>query len=51
MAQIKNTMEIFNILNKTNCRDCMEKTCLAFAAAVFQGKKQFNKEKLWISNK
>lgn len=32
-------MEIFKILNKSNCRKCGKKTCLAFAAAVFQGEK------------
>jgi len=37
MAQFKHTMEIFQLLNKSNCRKCGKKTCLAFAAAVFQG--------------
>ena len=32
-------MEIFKLLDKSNCRACNEKTCLAFAAAVFQGRK------------
>ena len=32
-------MEIFTLLDKSNCRKCNEKTCLAFAAAVFQGRK------------
>lgn len=27
-------------LDKSNCRACHEKTCLAFAAAVYQGKRQ-----------
>jgi len=36
MAQIKNAMEIFKLLEKSNCRECNEKTCLAFAGAVFQ---------------
>ncbi|NNG01130.1 MAG: DUF3786 domain-containing protein [Desulfobacteraceae bacterium] len=40
MAQFKNLMEIFKLLNKTNCRKCNETTCLAFAAAVFKGEKQ-----------
>lgn len=39
MAQPKNAMEIFSLLDKSNCRKCNEKTCLAFAAAVFQGRK------------
>ncbi len=42
MAQLKNTMEIFKLLEKSNCRKCNEATCLAFAASVFQGKKQLN---------
>jgi len=42
MAQFKNVMEIFNLLDKSNCKKCNEKTCLAFAAAVFQGQKQLD---------
>ena len=42
MPQFKNLMEIFKLLDKSNCRDCNEKTCLAFAAAVFQGRKPLN---------
>ena len=30
-------MEVFKLLEKTNCRKCNKPTCLAFAAAVFQG--------------
>ena len=37
MSQFKNAMEIFKLLDKSNCRKCNEKTCLAFAAAVYQG--------------
>lgn len=37
MAVAKNAMEIFKVLDKSNCRECGEKTCLAFAAAVFCG--------------
>jgi hypothetical protein len=33
-------MEIFKLLDKSNCRKCNEPTCLAFSAAVFQGKRQ-----------
>jgi len=40
MPELKNTMEIFKLLDKSNCRECNEKTCLAFAAAVFKGKRQ-----------
>jgi len=32
-------MEIFKLLNGSNCRECNERTCLAFAVAVFKGKK------------
>ena len=39
MPQLKNPMEIFKLLPRTNCRECREATCLAFAASVFQGKK------------
>ncbi len=39
MPRLKNPMELFILLEKTNCRKCNEPTCLAFAAAVFQGKK------------
>jgi uncharacterized protein DUF3786/putative Fe-S cluster protein len=42
MAELKNTMEIFKLLDHSNCRECNEKTCLAFAAAVFKGKRQIN---------
>ena len=37
MDQFKNPMEIFKLLDKSNCRKCNTPTCLAFAAAVFQG--------------
>jgi Domain of unknown function (DUF3786)/Putative Fe-S cluster len=40
MLQPKHAMEIFQLLDKSNCRECGEKTCLAFAGAVFQGKKK-----------
>ena len=35
---VRNAMEIFSLLNKSNCRECGEKTCLAFAGAVFTGR-------------
>jgi hypothetical protein len=31
----KNALEIFQLLDKSNCHKCGEKTCLAFASAVF----------------
>ena len=37
MPAPKNAMEIFQHLDKSNCRECGEKTCLAFAGAVYQG--------------
>ncbi len=40
MAKPNNAMEIFRHLEKTNCRECGEKTCLAFAGAVFQARKE-----------
>lgn len=40
MTQFNNVMEIFRLLEKSNCRKCNEKTCLAFAGAVYQGKRQ-----------
>jgi hypothetical protein len=42
MTKIKNAMEIFQLLDKSNCGDCGSKTCLAFAAAVFQGRKSID---------
>ena len=42
MDQFKNTMEIFKLLDKTNCRKCNKPTCLAFAAAVFQGQRRLD---------
>lgn len=37
MPELKTIMDIFKLLEKSNCRKCNEKTCLAFAAAVFNG--------------
>ena len=37
---VKNAMEIFQLLNKSNCRECGEKTCLAFAGSVFTGRRK-----------
>ena len=38
MAYFNNAMEIFQFLPRTNCRECGESTCLAFAGAVFTGR-------------
>jgi hypothetical protein len=40
MTQATNPIEIFKLLDRSNCRKCNEQTCLAFAAAVFKGHKQ-----------
>ena len=40
MPRPKNAMEIFTLLDKSNCRECGEMTCLAFAGAVYQGRRQ-----------
>lgn len=40
MTQPKHAMEVFQLLDKSNCMQCGEKTCLAFAGAVFRGQKQ-----------
>ena len=40
MVQLTNPMEIFKLLDRSNCRKCNELTCLAFAAAVFKGERQ-----------
>jgi hypothetical protein len=42
MAQPKNAFEIFQLLDKSNCRNCGDKTCLAFAGAVFTGRRQLS---------
>jgi hypothetical protein len=42
MPAPKNAMEIFKLLDKSNCRDCGEKTCLAFAGAVLRGQKRID---------
>ncbi len=42
MSRLKNPMEIFKLLDKSNCMECNEATCLAFAAAVFKGQKRLN---------
>jgi hypothetical protein len=40
MTQLTNPMEIFKLLDGSNCRKCHERTCLAFAAAVFKGQRR-----------
>jgi hypothetical protein len=42
MAQAKSAFEIFQVLEKSNCKECGEKTCLAFAGAVFLGRRKIH---------
>lgn len=42
MTQLNNPMEIFRLLDKSNCRQCNEPTCLAFAATVFKSQRQLD---------
>jgi Domain of unknown function (DUF3786)/Putative Fe-S cluster len=42
MPHPKHAMEVFQLLDKSNCRDCGEKTCLAFAGKVFTGQKRIH---------
>ncbi|MCF8113422.1 MAG: DUF3786 domain-containing protein [Desulfotignum sp.] len=37
-----NAMEVFKLLDKSNCRKCNETTCLAFASKVFLGQKKLS---------
>lgn len=40
MADFANVMEVLKLLDKSNCRECGEKTCMAFAAGVYSGKRK-----------
>ena len=42
MTKPSSVMEVFKHLEKSNCRECGEKTCLAFEASVYQSRKQIN---------
>ncbi len=42
MPELNTTMDVFKLLDKSNCRECGEKTCLAFAAAVFQNRRHLS---------
>lgn len=35
-------MEVFKLLDKSNCRQCNEQTCLAFAATVFKSQRRLD---------
>jgi len=37
MPEFNTVMDVFKLLDKSNCRKCNDKTCLAFAASVFNG--------------
>lgn len=39
MAQFENALAVFNLLDRSNCRECGFKTCMAFAGAVFLGQR------------
>ncbi len=39
MEKFKNALEIFKLLEKSNCKKCGKPTCMAFAADVFIGQK------------
>jgi hypothetical protein len=39
MPKPQNAMTVFQLLEKSNCRQCGEKTCMAFAGAVFTGRR------------
>jgi Na+-translocating ferredoxin:NAD+ oxidoreductase RNF subunit RnfB len=40
MAQLNNVLDILKLLDKSNCRECGEATCIAFAATVHKGEKE-----------
>ncbi|MFH0781637.1 MAG: DUF3786 domain-containing protein [Pseudomonadota bacterium] len=39
MIQFRTLMDILKLLEKSNCRKCGDKTCMVFAAAVFNGER------------
>jgi len=42
MAKPENAMQVFSVLDKSNCMKCGEKTCLAFAGMVYQGRRSIS---------
>jgi hypothetical protein len=42
MPAPENAMQVFALLEKTNCKKCGEKTCLAFAGAVYKGERNIS---------
>ncbi len=43
MASINSPMDVYKLLNGSNCRECGEKTCLAFSVAVFKNKRTLDR--------
>ncbi len=42
MSEFAHAMEVFKLLDNSNCRKCNEQTCLAFASKVFLGEKSLD---------
>jgi hypothetical protein len=42
MPEPRSALEIYQLLEKSNCRECGEKTCLAFAGAVFTARRKLD---------
>ncbi len=40
MTQLNNPMDILKLLENSNCRECGEASCMAFAAAVYRGERR-----------
>jgi len=40
MAEMNNPLELYKLLNKSNCKKCMLPSCMAFSVAVIQGRKK-----------
>jgi hypothetical protein len=40
MKELKNPLEIYKLLKKSNCGECRVPSCMAFAVAVVQGQKE-----------
>lgn len=42
MKSFDNALQVYSLLNKSNCRECHLATCLAFAGAVYTGAKKLS---------
>ncbi|MCU0579026.1 MAG: DUF3786 domain-containing protein [Desulfobacterota bacterium] len=51
MPSFSSHLEVLSLLPKTNCRECRQASCLAFAVAVFQGKKTVADCPYWAEGK